>query len=240
MYSNTIAIIPARGGSKRIPRKNIRNFLGKPIISYSIEAAKKTGIFSEITVSTDDLEIAEISKQFGASIPFLRSSRNSDDFSPLKEVIKEVLANYSIMGKEFDYICCILPTSPMVSSENIFSAYNLIEKENGDSTIAVVKYSHPIQRALRIQEGKIQFCWPEHRLTRTNDLETSYHDTGSFYWIRRSSFEKQDQIFMQKSIPFELSEETVQDIDNETDWKLAELKYQFMINEKVREKREIS
>jgi pseudaminic acid cytidylyltransferase len=231
---NTLAVIPARGGSKRIPRKNIRLFLGKPIIHYAIEAARRTEIFSDIIVSTDDNEIAEIAKQGGAAVPFFRSQKSSDDFSTISDVLKEVMNNYSEIGKHFDYFCCILPTAPLILSSDIILGLKYLLETKADSVVPVVHYSHPIQRALKITDNTLHFFWPENKMVRTNDLEASYHDAGSFYWIRKSSFEQQGQIFMENSIALEISEEIVQDIDNETDWRLAELKYQLMMNKTVK------
>jgi pseudaminic acid cytidylyltransferase len=222
-----VAIIPARGGSKRIPKKNIRLFCGKPIIGYSIDTAHGAGIFSDIMVSTDDAEIAEIAERNGASVPFMRSRQTADDFSPLSEVIKEVIEKFENLNKRFDFICCILPTAPLIDSSDVSKGLQLLLDAGADSLVPVVKYSHPVQRALNIKNERIRFCWPENQLTRTNDLEPLYHDTGSFYWLRASSFKIQHKIFMEHSIALELPEERVQDIDNEADWRLAEFKYKF-------------
>jgi pseudaminic acid cytidylyltransferase len=229
-----IAIIPARGGSKRIPLKNIKNFLGKPIISYSIDAAIKSGLFDEIMVSTDDLKIADVVKSYGVSIPFLRSQKNSNDFATTADVLIEVLNEYKKIGKEFDYFCCIYPTAPFVTGEKLIKSFNLITDNNADSIIPVVKFSYPIQRSFRINEKeRLEYIWPENTDKRSQDLEPIYHDAGQFYFVKNLTFLEKKSVLCGVSIPFILSQIEVQDIDNEEDWKLAENKYQLLnINNK--------
>ena len=220
-----IAIIPARGGSKRIPHKNIRPFSGKPIIAYSIEVAMKSGLFREVMVSTDSEEIADISKQYGASVPFFRSKKTSDDYATIADVIDEVKKEYLSIGKSFDLICCILPTAPLITIENLTKGYELLLKENADSVRPIVQFSYPIQRALKTCENKIEMFHPEHVNTRSQDLEKAFHDAGQFYWMKSESGLRGANKF-----GFEISEIQVQDIDNEVDWELAEMKYQIMKN----------
>ncbi|MCK0144112.1 pseudaminic acid cytidylyltransferase [Arenibacter sp. F26102] len=229
-----LAIIPARGGSKRIPQKNIKPFLGKPIIAYSIEAALKSNLFEEVMVSTDDEEIAEIASQYGAKIPFIRSSENSNDFAVLADVIGEVLKTYSIQGLNFDNVCCILPTAPFVTSEKIIEAYNLLidTERNFDTVFPVLEFSFPIQRCLQIKNDKVEMIWKEHLNTRSQDLEPRFHDSGQFYWIKSKAFLEEKKILTNNSGAVTISQLHAQDIDTETDWKLAEIKYKMLLNEK--------
>ena len=183
-----LAIIPARGGSKRIPRKNIKDFLGKPIISYSINAAIESNLFDEIMVSTDDVEIAEVAKEFGAQIPFYRSERNSNDFATTFDVIEEVVSNYLANGREFNTICCIYPCAPLIDSAKIVEAYGYMTDNNLDSVIPVVEYTTPIQRSFKIQNDKLDFFFNEFINSRSQDLEKAYFDAGQFYWIQSKTF----------------------------------------------------
>ena len=225
---NNIAIIPARGGSKRIPRKNVKSFLDKPIIAYSIEAAMKSGLFIEVMVSTDDAEIAEVAKQYGASVPFMRSAKTSDDFATLADVINEVLAEYDKMGKQFDAFCCILATAPFLTSQRIQEAYDQMVNQNFDSVFPVLRFSYPIQRSLQINDGQVSMVYPEHRDSRSQDLLPRFHDSGQFYWMRCDRFQQQQTLFAKKSGAIELKEWEVQDIDTEEDWEMAEIKYRLL------------
>jgi len=225
-----IAIIPARGGSKRIPRKNIKDFLGKPIIAYSIEAAIQSELFDEVMVSTDDQEIAEISMKYGANVPFFRSKKNSNDMASTADVIKEVIEEYQKINKKFDYLCCIYPTAPFISSQKLQKSYSMLRRKKADSVIPVVAFSYPVQRSLQIKDGVLSFICTENIIKRSQDLKPAYHDAGQFYWCDTNSFIKYKQIFMPKSLPFVLSESEVQDIDNEEDWKIAEMKYKINKN----------
>lgn len=223
-----VAIIPARGGSKRIPKKNIKSFLGKPIISYPIEAALKSKLFNEIMVSTDDEEIAEISKMLGASVPFLRSIKNSDDFATTVDVLLEVIEEYKKRGKVFDYVCCIYPTTPFISPEKLNHSFKILIEKKAKSLIPIVRYSYPIQRALRIENDSLQYIYPENGSKRSQDLELTYHDAGQFYWIKTDVLVNQSSMVTDNSIAYKISELEVQDIDSETDWKIAEMKYQIL------------
>jgi len=218
-----LAIIPARGGSKRIPHKNIKEFLGKPIIAYSIEVALQSELFEEVMVSTDDDQIADISKKYGATVPFLRSKENSDDYATLADVIEEVKQAYLDNKKRFDNICCILPTAPLISFENLQTAYSLLLDKEVDSVRPVVRFSYPIQRAVKLNNGKIEMFYPEYKITRSQDLEPAFHDAGQFYWIKFDA-----GLIGQNKHGFEISLMQVQDIDNEEDWKLAELKFKML------------
>lgn len=223
-----IAIITARGGSKRIPRKNIKNFNGKPIIAYSIEAAINSGLFNEVMVSTDDDEIAEIAKFYGAKVPFMRSKETANDFASTADVLYEVMNEYGKLGYSFETMCCIYPTAPFVTPEKLRKGYSLLEK-GIDEVLPVVAFSFPPQRCIVIEDDIAKMKWPEHKLTRSQDLEKWYHDCGQFYFLNTSSFMQQKSIMMEKTVPMIVSELEVQDIDNVEDWKLAEIKYKQMI-----------
>ena len=220
-----LAIIPARGGSKRIPRKNIKFFLGKPIIAYSIEAALKSKLFDEVMVSTDDEEIAKIAISYGATVPFLRSAKNANDFAVLADVVEEVVTQHK---QSFDNICCILPTAPFVTERIIVEAHTKLIEGNFDSIFPVLEFSFPIQRSLKIKDGKVAMVWSENLNTRSQDLEPRYHDTGQFYWLKSSAFNKEKKLFTDNSSAIIISELQAQDIDTETDWKLAEIKYNLI------------
>ncbi len=223
-----LCIIPARGGSKRIPRKNIKDFLGKPIIAYSIEAALKSGLFDEVIVSTDDDDIAEIAKKYGASVPFMRSAKNSDDFATTYDVIEEVINSYLTLNKTFIKVCCIYPCAPFVTADKLKIGFDILIENNFDSVIPVVAFSFPIQRSLKLFNSKLNFVYSEHEKTRSQDLEKTYHDAGQFYWCDLNQLLETKRILNSNTGMMELTELDVQDIDNETDWKLAELKYRMI------------
>ncbi|MBP5468022.1 MAG: pseudaminic acid cytidylyltransferase [Candidatus Riflebacteria bacterium] len=223
---NNLAIITARGGSKRIPRKNIRNFLGKPIISYSIESALQCGVFDEVMVSTDDDEIAEIAKKYGAKVPFKRSSETSNDTATTTDVILEVLREYKIRGVCFEYACCIYPTAPFITADSLKKGFEQMKESKTQAAIPVVKYSYPIQRALQIDSvGKLSMLYPEYSRSRSQDLTTSYHDAGQFYWFKVSAIKPDMELLKMNASPIIIPETQVQDIDTEEDWILAEMKY---------------
>ncbi|MCR5847803.1 MAG: pseudaminic acid cytidylyltransferase [Lachnospiraceae bacterium] len=224
-----IAIITARGGSKRIPRKNIKDFLGKPIMAYSIEAAISSGIFDEVMVSTDDEEIAEIAKKYGAKVPFFRSEAASGDFATTNDVLLEVIDEYEKRGEFFDYGVCIYPTAPFVTPEKIKDATEKLIEKNGDSLIPVVSFSYPPKRALVIRDEKLVFEYPEFMDSRSQDLESEYHDVGQFYCFNINAFKKNKKLMLGNIIPYVVDEMEVQDIDNESDWKIAEIKYRHML-----------
>lgn len=223
-----LAIIPARGGSKRIPRKNIKEFCGKPILTYSIDAALKTKLFDEIMVSTDDEEIAKIAQDYGASIPFMRSNKASDDFAIIKDVLTEVLRTYREQGRIFNQICCILPTAPLIDASDIIAAHKILERERCVSVIPVVKYSYNIFRSLKIENGKLQMIWPDNFSKRSQDLPDAYHDAGLFYWYTKKYFTEMIPGFGESAYPYIIDEIRVQDIDTIDDWNTAELKYTVM------------
>jgi len=227
--SKSIAIITARGGSKRIPRKNIKSFCGKPIILYSIEAALQSGLFEEVMVSTDDEEIAQTARENGAKVPFMRSSESAGDYASTDDVLLEVLGAYKEQGREFDSFCCLYPTAPFVTAQKLKTAMGLLEK--ADSVMPVVAFSFPPQRCMVINEkGELRMKWPEHARTRSQDLEPYYHDCGQFYCCRTAPFLQYGTTDLPRMIPMILSELEVQDIDNQDDWAIAELKYRQMMS----------
>jgi len=223
-----LAIIPARGGSKRIPGKNIKAFLGKPIIAYSIEAALKSGLFEEVMVSTDDESIAAIAKQYGAKVPFLRSDKNANDFATTADVLMEVIEEYKQYGKQFSMACCLYPTAPFVSAFQLQNAHSRMIDEELESIYPVVPFSYPIQRALRIKDGRLGFINPEFEAARSQDLEKAYMDAGQFYFFQVEAFLKNKSLLMPKTGAMIISELSAQDIDNEVDWQLAEMKYKLI------------
>lgn len=225
---SSVAIITARGGSKRIPRKNIKEFCGKPIIAYSIEAAVNSGLFDEVMVSTDDKEIAAIAKQYGASIPFMRSEKNSDDYAGTADVLVEVIEEYKELNKEFEWVCCIYPTAPFVTSDKLKQANKIIVDKVLDGLIPVVKFSYPPQRCFVLNNGKLSYKWPQYLKSRSQDLEAFYHDAGQFYFIKSELLLKNKSLLTENIDALVLNEQEVQDIDTIDDWKIAEIKYQLM------------
>lgn len=224
-----IAIITARGGSKRIPKKNIKDFCGKSIIAYSIEAALQSGIFEEVMVSTDSEEIAAVAKRYGANVPFMRSERTSNDWATTADVLKEVIGEYSVQERNFDMICCIYPTAPFITAKKLKEAKDILEQANGDALIPIVKFSYPPQRGVIICNERVVYKYPELEDSRSQDLEPMYHDCGQFYFCRTEAFLKYGTLVPPDTIPMIMSEEEVQDIDSPSDWMLAELKYKLII-----------
>lgn len=220
-----IAIITARGGSKRIPRKNVKNFMGKPMLAYAISAAIDSGVFVEVMVSTDDSEIADIAVKYGAEVPFMRSEKTSNDFATTADVLYEVKEEYKKLGKEFDTICCIYPCVPFLTGKILRDAYETFKKSGRKALTPVVKYSFPIQRAFKVNDkGCIEYREPEFALARSQDLEPMYHDVGMFY------FSSDNKGLQDGCVPYVMDETVVQDIDTLDDWKLAEMKYKVLHN----------
>lgn len=225
----TLALIPARGGSKRMPRKNIRPFLGRPILSYSIETALAAGCFNEVMVSTDDEEIAAIARQYGADVPFFRSAAAAGDHATTVSVVEDVLASYAKLGRHFDQVCCIYPTAVMARPENLHEGYKLLMSGAKIGCVfPVVKYGYPIQRALYLGDhGAVRMAQPELGLTRTQDLQAAYHDAGQWYWAKTDRIAEGFGVASPAAAGYVISERDTQDIDNEDDWPLAELKYRM-------------
>jgi pseudaminic acid cytidylyltransferase len=221
-----IAVIPARGGSKRIPRKNIRMFCGKPIIAYSISAAQQTGLFDQVVVSTDDEEIASVAREFGAATPFVRPKKIADDFTGTNAVVKHAVAWFNSQSNDVTHACCLYATAPLVQARFITEGYEALSRSDTAFAFSVTSYAFPIQRAVRITpEGRVDAIYPEHRMTRSQDLEHAYHDAGQFYWGTARAFLEDMPLFAPHSIGVILPQHLVQDIDTLEDWNQAELMY---------------
>lgn len=224
----SIAIITARGGSKRIPKKNIKEFCGKPIIAYSIEAAVDSGIYDEVMVSTDSKEIADIAIKYGAKVPFFRSEATSNDFATTRDVLVEVIDEYKKRGENFDIMTCIYPTAPFVTAEKLKMAVKRLMESDADWAMPVTAYSFPPQRAMVIRDGCLEYQYPEYKNTRSQDLEPIYHDCGQFY-VYKTDVYMGNKEGTGKILPLDMPEEETQDIDNLSDWHIAEIKYQKFI-----------
>jgi len=219
-------VIPARGGSKRILKKNIKLFVGKPIIAYSIEAAIKSKCFDTIVVSTDDEEIAEVAHQYGAETPFVRPLSLSNDYVGTIPVVKHAIEWFMEKKKNFEFVCCIYPTAPFISSDDIVTGMELLSESNNNYVFSVTNYAFPIQRAIRILNSKqVEMFQPKKFNTRSQDLEEAYHDAGQFYWGKASAWKNEIPVFSKTSIPIILPRYRVQDIDTPEDWLYAELMY---------------
>ncbi len=234
MDKKILGIIPARGGSKRIPGKNIRNFCGKPILAYSIEAALGTGLFEEVMVSTDSEEIAGTARQYKAAVPFLRSEAASGDYATTAEVLLEVLADYRKQGRTFDYMACIYPTAPFVTAKKLTEAFRVLEQTGAAAVLPVAAFSYPPQRGYIVKDGRLEMKWKENYKMRSQDLEPLYHDCGQFYFYEVVRFLEQKGQITEGIVPIFVDEMEMQDIDHESDWKLAELKYEMMCQRVIR------
>ena len=221
-----VAIIPARGGSKRIPNKNIKHFAGKPIIAYSIEAAEVSGLFDKIFVSTDSEKIALTAKECGAEVPFIRPKELSDDFTPTAMVLLHTLKWLEGQGTPAEFACCIYGTAPFVKAEYLKKGFRLIMRESVSAVFSVTSFPFSIFRALNINKaGCIEMFWPEHEFTRSNDLPEAYHDAGQFYWLDSKKFLKTKKVYSNDALPVIIPRFLVQDIDTIEDWETAEVKY---------------
>jgi pseudaminic acid cytidylyltransferase len=226
-----ICIIPARGGSKRIPRKNIKAFLGRPIISYSIEEAFKSNLFDKVIVSTNDKEIAKVAEEYGADVPFVRPEELSDDFTGTNDVVKHALNWLLEQNINVDYACCIYATVPFLKSKYLKKGLEKLQDSDKLFAISVTSFAFPIQRAMKIENNCISMFHPEHLTTRSQDLEEAYHDAGQFYWGKVEAFLNNENLFCEKSYPVILPREIVQDIDTMEDWSKAELMYRAINTE---------
>ncbi len=223
---NRLCIIPARGGSKRIPGKNIKSFLGKPIIAYSIEAALTSGLFSEVVVSTDSKEIAQVAKQWGAQVPFLRSAKNADDFATTADVIREVHETKALISGE---ACCLYATAPFASADLLRKTHERFHAEKWTTVFPALAFEFPIQRALATdEEGRMEMFYPEHMTTRSQDLRASYHDAGMFYWYRVEHLVNGGGLYSDNSSIEVIPSMRAHDIDTIEDWQVAEFKYRFL------------
>ena len=225
-----IAIIPARGGSKRIPRKNIKEFHGKPIIAYSIEAAVNSQCFDKIIVSTDDAEIAEVAIKYGAEVPFMRPADISDDFATTADVLLHVIDWYEEQSQSIEYLCCIYATAPFIDVNDIRNTYKLLlEEPSADYCFPVCEFPFPIQRGVKLTQGlRVEMFQPEHFNTRSQDLEVGYHDVGQFYWGKPSAYRQKISMFSDKAIAYTVSRKRVVDLDTPEDWNFALLLYQTL------------
>ncbi len=228
MAEKAIAIITARGGSKRIPGKNIKEFCGKPILAYSILAALESELFDEVMVSTDSQEIAKVAGQFGANVPFMRSKETSDDFSTTADVLTEVLDAYEKRGRSFSYMACLYPTAPFVTAEKLAQGLRILKQKDAAMVMPVVPFSYPPQRGYIMKDGRLEMKWRENLNKRSQDLEKLYHDCGQFYVYQVDKYRAVRGQISEGIVPIVMDEMEVQDIDNEEDWRLAELKYKFM------------
>jgi pseudaminic acid cytidylyltransferase len=228
-----IAIIPARSGSKRIPRKNIKIFCGLPVIAYSIKVAQESGLFDRIIVSTDDDEIAEVSRSYGAETPFMRPKSLADDYTVTRDVINHAIEWLVGQGQKIDYVCCLYATAPLLQSRYLVEGFEKLSSSNKSIAFSVTSFPFPIQRALRITpNNEVEAIWPENIKARSQDLEETYHDAGQFYWGHTKSFLKNVATFSSASVPIILPRHLVQDIDTLEDWERAELMYQLLIVDK--------
>jgi len=226
--SHIIAIITARGGSKRIPKKNIRDFFGKPMLSYTINACKEAGIFDEIMVSTDLEEIATVARQYGAKIPFMRSEKTADDFATTFDVLEEVIGEYKKRGKEFEHVCCVYPCSPFLTGEILQDAYYQYIKSDADALQPVCKFPVPIEWAMEIREGILVPHDRKAQLIRSQDLTPKYFDAGMFYFCKTGVMLKEKTAMPVDTAAYILNENEIQDIDTIDDWKMAEMKYRIL------------
>lgn len=227
-----VAIIPARGGSKRIPGKNVKHFLGKPIIAYSIEEALSSGLFDQVLVSTDSEEIAEIAKKYGAKVPFMRPSELSDDYTTTAPVIEHAVQWLQDQGENPAYVCCIYAAAPFIQSKYLAKGYELLRSKDCASSFPVTSFPFPILRASVIKDnGCLEMLWPEYELTRSQDLPEAYHDAGQFYWLNVKKFLSEKKIYPVDSRPVIMPRHLVQDVDTLEDWVRAEYMYKVINNE---------
>lgn len=224
-----IAVIPARGGSKRIPRKNIRPFAGKPIMAYSIAAALESSLFDRVMVSTDDENIAAVAREFGAEVPFIRPASLADDHTGTNAVVKHAIIWHQERGQPVDYACCIYATAPLVQARYLREGFEKLVNTGKSYVFSVTRFAFPIQRAIRLNaRGEVEALFPKHIFSRSQDLEEAYHDAGQFYWGRAQAYLEGVVAFSTASLPVILPQHLVQDIDTLEDWRRAELMYQAL------------
>ncbi len=225
-----LCVIPARGGSKRVPRKNIKLFNGKPIIAYSIEAALNSGCFDNVIVSTDDHEIADIARTYGAETPFMRPDKLADDYVGTLPVIKHAIEWFEQNQTSHVYVCCIYATAPFVQTQVLKKAYQQLQNTKADYCFSVTSFPFSIQRAIKLTEkNRVEMFCPEYFNTRSQDLEEAYHDAGQFYWGKAKAFKMMKPLFSECASPYILPGYLVQDIDTPEDWIRAELMHQVLI-----------
>jgi pseudaminic acid cytidylyltransferase len=232
---STICVIPARGGSKRIPRKNIRLFAGRPMIAWSIAAARDAGIFDDVIVSTDDDDIAEVARAAGASVPFRRPDALANDVATTLEVVQHAVEWLASVGSSPDVVCCLYATAPFVSPALLRRGQQVLVDSAASFAFTVVRFDAPVWRALRITgEQRLDAVWPEYRMTRTQDLESLYHDAGQFYFGRTMAWQQGTPLFSPASAPVVMKSTDVQDIDTEEDWERAEALWQTRLRQAER------
>ena len=226
--AKAVAIIPARGGSKRIPKKNIKNFHGKPLIAYSIEVALASKLFEKVIVSTDDEEIANIAKSYGAEVPFLRPKELSDDFTGTEDVVNHTVEYLKNNNELYDYVCTIYATAPLLQKEYLREGFEKLKNSTAINAFSATSMPFPIQRTFKLNDnGRCEMFTPEHYMTRSQDLEEAYQDAGQFYW-KRLDRDSKEIMFGEDSIPIILPRHLVQDIDTLEDWKRAEVMYKVL------------
>jgi len=226
--AKAVAIIPARGGSKRIPKKNIKNFHGKPLIAYSIEVALASKLFEKVIVSTDDEEIANIAKSYGAEVPFLRPKELSDDFTGTEDVVNHTVEYLKNNNELYDYVCTIYATAPLLQKEYLREGFEKLKNSTAINAFSATSMPFPIQRTFKLNNnGRCEMFTPEHYMTRSQDLEEAYQDAGQFYW-KRLDRDSKEIMFGEDSIPIILPRHLVQDIDTLEDWKRAEVMYKVL------------
>ncbi len=224
-----LCVIPARGGSKRIPRKNIKEFFGQPMIAYSIQAARESGCFDKIIVSTDDAEIADIAKKHGAEVPFMRPEELANDYAGTIPVIKHAIEWFEQHGEKPSKVCCLYATAPFVQAISLVKAYQQMQQNQAHYCFSVTSFAFPIQRAIKLSENeRVEMFFPEYFSTRSQDLKEAYHDAGQFYWGTSEAWKQQKPIFSANASAFVLPRYLVQDIDTPEDWKRAELMHQIL------------
>jgi pseudaminic acid cytidylyltransferase len=226
---NNIAIIPARGGSKRIPKKNIKDFLGKPIIAYSIETAISSKLFNKVIISTDDEEIKDVAIKYGAEVPFIRPKEIADDFTGTHEVIGHAVKWLEDNGEKIDYACCIYPTAPLIQNDDLIKGFEIIKTGKWNSVIAATNFSYPIFRSFEnLTDGGLKMVFPEHYNSRSQDLPEVYHDAGLFYWAKPATWKKKPEGYNEKNSIIKIANYRVQDIDTIDDWKKAEIAFEII------------
>ncbi|ERP39282.1 pseudaminic acid cytidylyltransferase [Chitinivibrio alkaliphilus] len=234
MSSFRLCVIPARGGSKRIPGKNSKHFCGKPVIAYSIEAAQKSECFDRIIVSTDSEKIGALAREYGADVPFMRPAHIADDFTPTRPVIQHAIKEIEASGVAVSHVCCVYPTAPFIRAEDIRRGFEELLARKGDFAFSVTSFPYPVQRALSITPDTFTtMLWPEHAQSRSQDLTEAYHDAGQFYWGTVSAFLSDTPTFEGRSIPIILPRHRVQDLDTPEDWKRATVMYRTLMKEET-------
>lgn len=235
MLGNNLCVIPARGGSKRIPRKNIREFCGKPMIAWSIAAAKNSGIFEHIIVSTDDAEIAEVAMAEGASVPFLRPAEIADDYTGLTSVIRHAIAWWRERGEDFDTVTCVYATAPFIQSKDLIESNAILRRQpDADFVLAVTSFASPVQRAIALSSaGWLEFLWPEFAQSRSQEIREAYHDAGHFFMGRPDAFMRHPTALSGKTLPYLIQRFLSQDIDTPEDWEHAAELFVYLQSRKI-------